>query len=813
MKTAKKILSVVLALVIGLGCFALTTSAETSEHLTKIPEGYVGIYTIEDLYCIRNNLTSNYILMNDIDLTEATAESGDWSYSSRGWNPIGSDDFYSNQTFSGIFDGNGYMIKGMNINIASTVPSDTDILYLGLFASISGTVRNLTISGSVSSTKSLTTCIGGIAAYCTSTAVFENCTNLVNIYCYNTSPIYVGGIVGFNNGNIYRCRNLGKIEISGSYSTTSESGKSYYGNSFAAGIAGKTSYANSIISQCINAGEIIAVSRGGYKYQTTGGYYLNPQVYTYYYYADVHASGITSGGNGSVVNCYNIADISATLQEGKTYAHLNAAGISYDCQVSNCYNVANSTGYSVGKSAVKSYCPEGSGQLATGVIELTEGQMKLKSMYSNWDFDSVWTMDGRKDYFYPELRDVRLLITKEDINHKHKYETQIITPATHTSEGVRIYTCDCGDSYVADYVDKYGHKYESAVTTPATHTKEGVMTYTCICGDSYTETIAKLEGHTYTSAVTKEPTHLEEGIRTYTCECKDSYTETIDKIADHSYNAVITNPTCEDKGYTTYTCECGDSYISNYKGATGHDYDSGIVTTKPTCTKTGIRTFTCGNCGGTYTEEVDSLGHSHTSEITTPATHIKEGVETFTCVCGDSYTKPIAKIETHNHKATVTAPTCTEKGYTTYTCECGDTYVADYVDKNGHKHESAITTPATHTSTGVMTFTCSCGDTYTEVINKIADHNHKAVITEPTCTEKGYTTYTCECGDTYVADYVGATGHSEGNGEGNCINCDEHICDHDCHKSGFSGFIWKIICFFSKIFGLNEFCECGAAHY
>lgn len=38
-------------------------------------------------------------------------------------------------------------------------------------------------------------------------------------------------------------------------------------------------------------------------------------------------------------------------------------------------------------------------------------------------------------------------------------------------------------------------------------------------------------------------------------------------------------------------------------------------------------------------------------------------------------------------------------------------------------------------------------------------------------------------------------------------------CDHMCHKDGFLGFIWNIINFFSKLFGLNPVCECGAAHF
>lgn len=38
-------------------------------------------------------------------------------------------------------------------------------------------------------------------------------------------------------------------------------------------------------------------------------------------------------------------------------------------------------------------------------------------------------------------------------------------------------------------------------------------------------------------------------------------------------------------------------------------------------------------------------------------------------------------------------------------------------------------------------------------------------------------------------------------------------CDHLCHKTGFLGFIWKIIKFFCKIFNVSPLCSCGAAHY
>ncbi len=38
-------------------------------------------------------------------------------------------------------------------------------------------------------------------------------------------------------------------------------------------------------------------------------------------------------------------------------------------------------------------------------------------------------------------------------------------------------------------------------------------------------------------------------------------------------------------------------------------------------------------------------------------------------------------------------------------------------------------------------------------------------------------------------------------------------CDCMCHKTGFMGFIYKIMRIFWKVFGTNKTCDCGAAHY
>ncbi len=359
--------------------------------------------------------------------------------------------------------------------------------------------------------------------------------------------------------------------------------------------------------------------------------------------------------------------------------------------------------------------------------------------------------------------------------HVHYWYKTVEEKATCTEDGLLIRYCNCREEPYTYPLGAQGHSYKSEVETPATHTDFGVMKYTC-------------------------------------SKCEDSYTEVIEKTATHTYGTFVTEPTCTTDGYTTYTCACGDSYTADY---------------------------------------TDAIGHSHTGVVTTPATHTAEGVMTYTCSCGDSYTEIIEKTAEHTYEPCVTEPTCTTDGYTTYTCACGDSYTADYTDAIGHSHTGVVTTPATHTAEGVMTYTCSCGDSYTEVIAKDAEHTYTSeatkeathliegeikytcicgdtytapiptlpghtysseIVEEPKCKVDGTKVYYCECGHSYT-ESIYRLGHVDDDDNGRCDRCDVTVCDHMCHKTGFMGFIWKIVLFFSKLFGTNPVCDCGAVHY
>lgn len=317
------------------------------------------------------------------------------------------------------------------------------------------------------------------------------------------------------------------------------------------------------------------------------------------------------------------------------------------------------------------------------------------------------------------------------------------------------------------------HTFTSEITTPATCTEKGVKTFTCTqCGSSYTETTPST-GHNYDQSVITDPTCTEKGYTTHICTaCGDSYQDTLVEATGHSYDSgVITKETsCTEPGELTYTCStCQDSYTEQIP-MIDHVYDKSVVTA-PTCTEKGYTTHTCSSCGSSYQDTyVDATGHSYDDGVTTKAATCTEtGVKTYTCsACNHSYTEEIPLLA-HVYSITeVTAPTCSEQGYTTHTCSvCGNTYQDSIVDATGHNYvDGVITTEPTCTETGVMTYTCSrCSGTIAQSVAALGHaHDDGKITIQPTCTEAGEKVHICvRCGDTLVA-IIDATGHTFGHG-------------------------------------------------
>lgn len=236
----KKVLAMFLAvaLVVPSSASNLTASAATTQESndeSAIPEGYTPIYDAADLYAIRNDLEGNYIMMADIDLSEATAPGGELD-TGNGWNPI--------DGFKGILDGNGHYIKGLtiygkpkkydvglfgSINSSSAEPKICNLgmvdVNINIVRDSSGysedsystaalladgswytKIENCFVTGQISSN------VGEISGICTSDCAVENVYNLAEIsYTSDTDSVRTVGIVNTYNSRAKCTYNRGEI--------------------------------------------------------------------------------------------------------------------------------------------------------------------------------------------------------------------------------------------------------------------------------------------------------------------------------------------------------------------------------------------------------------------------------------------------------------------------------------------------------------------------------------------------------------------------------------------------------------------------
>lgn len=637
----------------------LCASVSVATAIDILPNGFTGIYTVEDLYAVRYAPNKNYILMVDLDLTEATAHGGDWD-SGYGWEPICAD---ADKPFTGIFDGDNHTIRGLQIDgiqtgyaglfgyanrgseICNLILKDVSIRSKSTYTGgIVGFFAGSQISGclvdgevTVNLTKSERTSsayIGGIAAFSTSESEITCCLNRASIKGYlNDSynpfypsnsikmnlEIYAGGISGYSHNSVTSCCNLGSISTSVS---ATEHDDTFHDDVTASSYTGGICGACNTVENCYNVGTITANASASYRFRST--------YYSGHSYA--HANGICKGG--SIIQCINLGELTATGEsKAETYAIGNGT-------LQYCYYLRGTA--ATGGSSTDT--------TSTAVV-LTDAQMKQQPVFGYLDFEETWFLDIATGIFHPQLQ--RNSESGERIHqyiHEHSFNA-VVTDPTCDDQGFTTYTCTlCNAVAVDDYTKPLGHVWDAGI-------------------------------------VTIEPTCLTDGMCMFTCQNNNAHTHTEPIPAlGHDYATVVTEPTCTDKGFTTYTCtRCNDNYCAGEKTALGHAWNTGEVTQEATCTEEGIRTFTCTN------------DNKHTKVESIPA-------------------------KGHSYEAVITDPTCEADGFTTYTCSvCGDYYTSDETTATGHSFGAwTQTKTATVYAEGEEQQTCSmCGTKNTRTIPKL----------------------------------------------------------------------------------------------
>jgi hypothetical protein len=268
----------------GTNAYAETTPTETVisdtlpeflipvTPLTEVPEGYVGIYTKEDLNDVRNHLTQNYILMNDIVFTEEDfVVGGDYYNNGACWIPMGVSGL--NLGYAGTFDGNGYAVRNLKC-----VTTD---LEGGMFLGIryDGIIKNLGLLNCE------ITSIFSAAGIGSGFGTFENCTVSGKITAQNANGVAAGA------KKITYCMNQAEVT-------------SVLDDAYGVSASGICPYPNDI-SYCVNLGKVSAID------ETQEG-----TIYT------ASAGGITIKPVYSLYSCTNYGEVYAVLLYNHQYGYL-----------------------------------------------------------------------------------------------------------------------------------------------------------------------------------------------------------------------------------------------------------------------------------------------------------------------------------------------------------------------------------------------------------------------------------------------------------------------------------------------------------
>ena len=337
-----------------------------------------------------------------------------------------------------------------------------------------------------------------------------------------------------------------------------------------------------------------------------------------------------------------------------------------------------------------------------------------------------------------------------------------------------------------------------------------------LCGQEYGELGDHIED-TYTE---KESCTVNGYTMTYCSVCYEELDfEVIE--AKHLWSekyTVVTPATCAQKGTEKRICErCQEEDFRDIPES-DHDYEDEYTTdTEATCTENGSKSRHCKNCTAvTDVKEITSPGHSFSDWYTvSEATFAQEGKCERKCsICQYTEQKPIPVLEQkeYENKDSGIKLTVNKDAYDGKDVEVDIKEVFDgshFLALNyGKKAAFDITTliDGEEVQPGAPVYV---------QIPVPSDFNKKSVAVFHINTVTGeLERIESEIIDGYICFYAASFSVY--------IIADESTateeapapdCDHLCHKTGFLGFIWKIIQFFSKLFKANPVCSCGAAHY
>ena len=258
-------------------CFAASPSVSSpTPHYRRVGSGENAYYEI-DYYTVSSaaqlrGLASLLSPEGPVYITADIWLNPDENPTETEFTPIGGE----NRAFVGTIDGMGHTIHNLYVN-------QPDKNSTGLIGRMTGSISNLTVTGSVTGH----TDAAGVVGYLDRGSI-SNVVNKVTVNGY----LEVGGVVGYTGGSVTNSENYGTVTAT-------------YG---AGGVAGSSSAA---IKDCANYGDISVT--------------------------ETAAGGITSASSGTITNCRNYGSVDSNQQSGGVVGALNG-------QVTGCVNYGTITG-------------------------------------------------------------------------------------------------------------------------------------------------------------------------------------------------------------------------------------------------------------------------------------------------------------------------------------------------------------------------------------------------------------------------------------------------------------------------------------
>ncbi len=430
---------------------------------------YTELCSAEDVLELMNSdgpFTGNYVLMNDIDLSEYEG-----ALTQR---PIGLE---AASAFKGVFEGNGNTISGINIEHTGKAA------FFGY--ATNAQIRNLNLDGTVTSTTSYTAMMCGVV---NGSTTIDNCTVSGKV----NGGEFTGGFVGFallNSGSDNFLRIAGSTNCADITSTSTKVG------GFVGYIQHQKAGASSVISGCINRGNVMSTHAGQAYVGGIVGLIRN-----------CNNTKDTYGEGAAIIGCSNYGEIKGTQRvAGILPAVLDDK--QSECRVSNCANYGYI--YAEGKGADTRTDVGGVVAVAInlnvdacvnyGRVEAKTGEICASVVGRLYNFDTYAPAEIRNCY---DLSGQGLVVVgnPDDMvcdNYKLTY-CKTFTENIHLPEkyqGFETVLWSFGErgAYLSNSHDECTFIYK--VTAEPTYTADGAYQYWCpICGEiERTGVITKLD--------------------------------------------------------------------------------------------------------------------------------------------------------------------------------------------------------------------------------------------------------------------------------------------------------------------------------